>query len=152
MIMPGPGEPLDSELRDVPDPGPGEAVVRVGGSSLNYHDLVNLMGLLDGPWPRVPMTDGAGLRWSRSATTSPDLREGDRVIGTFHPAWRDGRLTTANGHDTPGDTCDGWLQQYMTFPAAHARPHAAAPRRPRGRVAGVRGHHRVERARHRRRA
>jgi NADPH:quinone reductase-like Zn-dependent oxidoreductase len=118
MIMPRPGEPLEPDVRTVGDPRPGEAVVRVRGSSLNYHDLVNLMGLIDGPWPRVPMTDGAGevVAVGDGVTC---VREGDRVIGAFHPAWVEGRLTRANRHDTPGDTRDGWLQQYVTF-SAHA--------------------------------
>src|SRR5215207_8342863 len=109
MVMPGPGAALERTERPVPEPGPGEAIVRVRGSNLNYHDLVNLMGLIDGPWPRVPLTDGDGVS---------GLAVGDRVVGAFHPEWLAGRLTRANGRATPGDTCDGWLQQHMAFPAA----------------------------------
>ena len=46
MVMAGPGEAPVPELRPVPDPVPGEAVVRVRASSLNYHDMVNLMGMI----------------------------------------------------------------------------------------------------------
>jgi NADPH:quinone reductase-like Zn-dependent oxidoreductase len=121
MVMPGPGEPVVEEPRTVPEPSPGTAVVRVRASSLNYHDLVNLMGLINGPWPRVPMTDGAGevVAVADDVTT---VALGDRVFGAFHPDWRDGRLTRANGRATPGDTTDGWLQQHMVFPA-----HALVP-------------------------
>jgi NADPH:quinone reductase-like Zn-dependent oxidoreductase len=125
MVMAGPGEAPVATDRPMPEPGPGEAVVRVRGSNLNYHDLVNLMGLIDGPWPRVPMTDGAG----EVAAVGDGVRSlavGDRVVGAFHPDWGSGRLTRANGRATPGDTTDGWLQQHMLFPAealVAAPPH-----------------------------
>ncbi len=60
MVMRSAGAPLELEERPAPEPGPEDVLVRVRAVSLNYHDLVNLMGLIDGPWPRVPMTDGAG--------------------------------------------------------------------------------------------
>ena len=125
MVMSGPGAALEATERPVPEPRPGEALVRVRGSNLNYHDLVNLMGLIDGPWPRVPLTDGAG----EVVAVGDGVRElavGDRVVGAFHPDWLAGRLTRANGRATPGDTQDGWLQQHLAFPAAAlvvAPPH-----------------------------
>ncbi len=60
MVMNGPGTPVKSVHRSVDEPGPGQVLVRVRASSLNFHDNLNLMGLLPGPWPRVPMSDGAG--------------------------------------------------------------------------------------------
>jgi len=117
MVMPGPGAPLELVERPVPEPGPGEVVVRVWASSLNYHDLVNLMGLIDGPWPRVAMTDGAGA----VVAVGPDVRGvavGDRVVGAFHPNWLAGPPTPAAKRACPGDTGDGWLQQFQLFPAA----------------------------------
>ena len=86
MVMPGPGTALELTERPVPEPGPGEAIVRVRASSLNYHDLVNLMGLIDGPWPRVPMTDGAGEVVAVGDDVRGSSSVGDRVIGAFHPA------------------------------------------------------------------
>jgi NADPH:quinone reductase-like Zn-dependent oxidoreductase len=121
MVMAGPGAALELTERALPEPRPGEAVVRVGGSNLNYHDLVNLMGLIDGPWPRVPLSDGAGEVMAVGDGVT-GLAVGDRVVGAFHPEWFTGRLTRANGRATPGDTMDGWLQQHMTFPAAALVP------------------------------
>ncbi|MDH3707601.1 MAG: NAD(P)-dependent alcohol dehydrogenase [Acidimicrobiia bacterium] len=117
MVMTGPGEPPAPQTRGIPDPGPGEAVVRVRASSMNYHDLVNLMGLIPGPWPRVPMTDGAG-EVVAVGDDAAGVLVGDRVIGAFQPLWLDGTLTRAFQRETPGDTGDGWLQQYKVFPAA----------------------------------
>ena len=83
---------------------------------MNYHDLVNLMGLIRGPWPRVPMTDGCGEVVAVAADVD-DVAVGDRVVGAFHPLWLDGALTREKHRITPGDTGDGWLQQHMAYPA-----------------------------------
>ena len=49
------------ENREMPVPGPGEVVVRLRGSSLNYHDFVVLQGMIPSmQFPRVPLSDGAG--------------------------------------------------------------------------------------------
>jgi len=116
MEMAGPGAPPAPAERRVPDPGPGQAVVRVHASSMNFHDVVNLMGLLDGPWPRVPMSDGAGEVVSVGEGVV-SVVVGDRVIGAFHPGWLDGPPTPANKREMPGDSRDGWLQQYQLFAA-----------------------------------
>ena len=116
MVMAGPGEAPRPESRPVPEPGPGQAVVAVRASSMNYHDLVNLIGLIRGPWPRVPMTDGCGEVVAVAADVD-DVAVGDRVVGAFHPLWLDGGLTREKHRITPGDTGDGWLQQHMTYPA-----------------------------------
>ena len=116
MVMAGPGEAPRPESRPVPEPGPGQAVVAVRASSMNYHDLVNLMGLIRGPWPRVPMTDGCG-EVVAVASDVDDVAVGDRVVGAFHPLWLDGALTREKHRITPGDTGDGWLQQHLVYPA-----------------------------------
>jgi NADPH:quinone reductase-like Zn-dependent oxidoreductase len=111
MLMNGPGAPLEKVERPVDEPGPGQVLVKVNASSLNFHDNVNLMGLLPGPWPRVPMSDGAGEVVAAGAGVD-GLRAGDRVMGAFHPGWLDGPPTPEAKRDLPGDTGDGWLQQY----------------------------------------
>lgn len=116
MVLAEAGAPLQTVQRPVPEPGPDEALVRVGGSSMNYHDLVNLLGLIPGPFPRVPMSDGAGEVVAVGDDVS-GCRPGDRVFGAFHPRWHEGRLTRQRRAEVPGDTGDGWLQQYVCFPA-----------------------------------
>jgi NADPH:quinone reductase-like Zn-dependent oxidoreductase len=83
---------------------------------MNYHDLVNLLGLIEGPWPRVPMSDGAGEVVAVGDGVT-EIAVGERVFSTFHPDWRQGRPTPAGKRRLPGDTVDGWLQQYVCFPA-----------------------------------
>jgi NADPH:quinone reductase-like Zn-dependent oxidoreductase len=111
IIMTGPGEPVQTVERPVGQPGPGEVLVKVNASSLNFHDNANLMGLLPGPWPRVPMSDGAG----EVVSVGPGvvgLQVGDRVMGAFYPGWFDGPPTPEVKRELPGDSSDGWLQQY----------------------------------------
>jgi NADPH:quinone reductase-like Zn-dependent oxidoreductase len=116
MLMNGPGAPLEKVERPVDEPGPGQVLVKVNASSLNFHDNINLMGLLPGPWPRVPMSDGAG----EVVAVGPGVdgvQVGDRVMGAFHPSWADGPPTPKAKQELPGDTGDGWLQQYRVADA-----------------------------------
>ena len=111
MVMNGPGIAPEAVERTVDEPGAGQVLVKVNASSLNFHDNVNLMGLLPGPWPRVPMSDGAG----EVVAVGPDVRDlrvGQRVMGAFNPGWQDGPPTPEKKRGLPGDSCDGWLQQY----------------------------------------
>ncbi|WP_083743491.1 zinc-dependent alcohol dehydrogenase family protein [Mycobacterium rhizamassiliense] len=121
IVMSGPGAPLEMLDRSVDPPGAGQVLVKVNASSLNFHDNVNLMGLLPGPWPRVPMSDGAG----EVVAIGPDvdaLRVGQRVMGAFHPGWLDGPPTPEAKRELPGDSEDGWLQQYRVADAAGLVP------------------------------
>jgi NADPH:quinone reductase-like Zn-dependent oxidoreductase len=116
MVMREAGALPEPVERVVPEPGPGEAIVRVAASSMNYHDLATLKGWMEGPWPRVPMSDGAGTVVAVGEGVT-EVAVGDRVIGTYHPAWLDGRPRPETKLPVPGDTCDGWLEQYHPFPA-----------------------------------
>jgi NADPH:quinone reductase-like Zn-dependent oxidoreductase len=111
MVMTDPGAAVQTVERSVDQPGTGQVLVKVNASSLNFHDNVNLMGLLPGPWPRVPMSDGAG----EVVAVGPGvdrLQVGQRVMGAFHPGWLDGPPTPEAKRELPGDSGDGWLQQY----------------------------------------
>jgi len=111
MVMNGPGAPLETVQASVGEPGPGQVLVKVNASSLNFHDNVNLTGLLPGPWPRVPMSDGAGEVVAVGRDVD-GMRLGQRVMGAFHPGWLDGPPTPEAKRVLPGDSEDGWLQQY----------------------------------------
>ena len=111
MVMKAQGAAPEVEERPVGIPQDGEVLVKVNASSINFHDTVNLAGLIWGPWPRIPMTDGAG----EVVAIGPDvtaLAVGDRVMGAFHPGWLDGPPTPEAKAQVPGDSEDGWLQQY----------------------------------------
>jgi len=111
MVMNAQGAAPQREQRAVPEPGAGEVLVKINASSVNYHDMVNLAGLIWGPWPRVPMSDGAGEVVSIGPGVT-DFSVSDRVMSTFHPGWHDGPPTPQAKAEMPGDSGDGWLQEY----------------------------------------
>jgi NADPH:quinone reductase-like Zn-dependent oxidoreductase len=104
---PGGLDKLVIETRDDPKPGPGEVLVRVHASSLNYHDFVVVLGGIPTPDGRIPMSDGAGevvavgdgvTRW----------KAGDKVISLFFPNWQSGQIEAAGFQSVPGDGADGF--------------------------------------------
>ena len=117
MVMRAAGAPPEPETRPVPEPGPGEVLVRLRATSLNYHDLVNLDGVIKGPWPRVPMSDGTGevAAVGRGVTT---VEVGQRVNLSFSPSWLRGPPSAEPRREVLGDTSDGCLQQYRCIAAA----------------------------------
>lgn len=104
----------------VPEPGPGEVLVRVQAVSLNYRDKLVIetgMGLpLD-----FPFTPGSDLAGEVVALGEGVDRfgVGDRVISTFAPGWIDGRPAGDARHPpyrTLGGACPGVLSDYVAFP------------------------------------
>ncbi|AQZ65954.1 Alcohol dehydrogenase [[Actinomadura] parvosata subsp. kistnae] len=96
----------------VPEPGPGEILVRVHAAALNKRDLL----ILDGTYPLparpgvIPLSDGAG----EVVAAGPGVTRfgvGDRVMGSYWPRWHDGRLRPEL-IDQPGCTLDGMLTEY----------------------------------------
>ena len=117
MVMKAQGAAPELDERPVAAPGAGEVLVRVNASSFNYHDAGNLAGLMSGPWPRIPMTDGAGDVVAVGTGVS-SFGVGDRVMGAFYPLWLDGPATPEVRAELPGDSNDGWLQQYRVARAS----------------------------------
>jgi len=106
-------------LIDLPDPGapgPGEIRVRIGASSLNFHDYaVCKFGnpKFDG---RIPLADGAGTVEAVGDGVA-EFAVGDRVVSTFFPTWLDGPPTLADFSTTPGDGVDGYAREVVVRPA-----------------------------------
>lgn len=111
MVMNAKGKSPVLEERPVGPPGEAQVLVKVNASSLNYHDAGNLAGRMPGPWPRIPMSDGAGSVVAVGPGVT-GFSVGDRVMSTFYPWWRDGPASPEARAELPGDSCDGWLQQY----------------------------------------
>jgi NADPH:quinone reductase-like Zn-dependent oxidoreductase len=98
--------------RSHPEPGPGQIVVRVRATSLNYRDLLVSSGSYGKTaLPLVPLSDGAGevtvvgdgvTRW----------KTGDRVAATFFPDWVGGEISpertraARGGGSTGGMLCE----------------------------------------------
>ena len=104
--------------RPQPEPGPGEALVRIRAASLNYRDLLMVEGKYNPKLklPRIPASDGAGEIAAIGAGVS-DWKTGERVVLPFFPAWREGTLTQAKAASALGGDVDGVLREFVTIPA-----------------------------------
>lgn len=90
-----------------PEPGHGEILVDVKAVSLNYRDLLHVLGFTDqDKRPLVPCSDGAG----KVVAVGPGVSRfavGDTVAGTFFARWHAGGITaeimeSARGGRLPG--------------------------------------------------
>ena len=97
---------------DLPKPAGTEILVRVRAAALNRRDA----GILRRTYPLpskpgvVPVSDGAGEVVAVGGAVTR-FRTGDRVVGSYWPRWRDGRLA-ADLVDQLGCTMDGMLTEY----------------------------------------
>ncbi|MGB6485818.1 MAG: alcohol dehydrogenase catalytic domain-containing protein, partial [Steroidobacteraceae bacterium] len=99
-----------------PEPGPGQLLVRVRASSLNFHDDMVVMGKIPCADGRIPLTDGAG-EVAAVGENVQEFRAGDNVVGTFWPYWLGAEMTAATKRDIPGDSIDGYAREYVCAPA-----------------------------------
>lgn len=119
-----PGEPLQLAEIPVPEPGPGEVLVRVGACGLCGTDL-HLAVAGDLPVERTPITLGHEAAGTVAACGSgvTVVREGDRVV--LFPAascgqcrWcRIGRESMCDFSKVYGMARDGAMAEYVTAPA-----------------------------------
>jgi len=108
---------LDLVERDGPmAPGVGEIRVRVHASSLNYHDLGVVMGMLPTDDGRIPLSDGAGVVEALGQGVT-EFAVGDSVVSCFFPGWLNGEPTIADFSRTPGDGIDGYARERVVCPA-----------------------------------
>ncbi|KAF0812841.1 alcohol dehydrogenase [Andreprevotia sp. IGB-42] len=90
----------------VPQPGPGEVLVKVAAAGINYRDKMMVENGMGMPleWPFTPGSDMAGAVVETGRGVSR-AEVGDRVISTFWHGWTDGpapRLLAAQGGPLPG--------------------------------------------------
>lgn len=97
--------------------GRGEITVRIGASSLNYHDYAVVTGMIPTPDGRIPMSDGAG-EVIEVGEDADGFAVGDRVVSTFFPRWQDGEPSLERMGAVPGDSADGFAREYVTAPTA----------------------------------
>jgi NADPH:quinone reductase-like Zn-dependent oxidoreductase len=103
--------------RPVPEPGPGEVLVRMEAASLNYRDYVLAnggYGRRGGKLPLVPVSDGAG----RVVAVGPSVSRvsvGDLVCPIFGQTWWSEPFREAHWTGTLGGPRDGVMQEYMAL-------------------------------------
>jgi NADPH:quinone reductase-like Zn-dependent oxidoreductase len=98
-------------------PGPGEIRVRIRASSLNFHDLAVVMGMIPTPDGRIPMSDGAGDVLEAGAGVT-QWKAGDKVLGLFFPNWSSGQIEASGFASVPGDGADGFGAEEVTMAAS----------------------------------
>jgi NADPH:quinone reductase-like Zn-dependent oxidoreductase len=106
-----------TERPDPGKPGPGEIRVRIHASSLNYHDLIVVSGIMKTADRRIPMTDGAGVVEAIGDGVT-EFKAGDHVVSVFFPTWQEGQPPIDNFGHTPGDGLDGYARELVVAPAA----------------------------------
>jgi NADPH:quinone reductase-like Zn-dependent oxidoreductase len=97
-------------------PAPGELLVRIRASSVNFHDDLVVLGKRPCADGRIPMSDGAG----EVIAVGDGVREftvADNVVSTYWPYWLGGEVMPATRRDMPGDSVDGYAREYVCMPA-----------------------------------
>jgi NADPH:quinone reductase-like Zn-dependent oxidoreductase len=117
-------ENIQALQEDRPQPGPGEILVRIRTSSLNFHDDMVVLGKIPCADGRIPMNDGAGEVVSLGENVE-DFQVGDNVVSRFWPLWLAGEMTPADMRQIPGESIDGYAREYACMPA-HAFTRAPA--------------------------
>lgn len=110
--------------RPDPEPGPGQVVVDVKATSLNYRDLLMVRGLYNPkqPLPLVPNSDGAGVV-SAVGDGVTRVKPGDRVCGAFFQGWTSGRPSFEKcATSSLGGPIDGFLQEKILLSAEGVVP------------------------------
>jgi NADPH:quinone reductase-like Zn-dependent oxidoreductase len=108
------------ELATLPDPAPqhGEVLVKVHAVSLNFRDLMMVLGKYNPKMhlPRIPCSDGAGevVAVGEGVTR---VRVGDRVAGIFMQNWLEGAPDAEKIRGALGGDIDGMLAERVVLRA-----------------------------------
>ena len=103
--------------RPMPEPRPGEVLVRITAATLNYRDLLLVQGGgTSGRTPTyVPLSCGCGVV-AAVGTGVTGFKAGDRVAPTFFPDWISGPRTDPDVARSLGGPIDGVAREYACFP------------------------------------
>lgn len=101
-----------------PKAGPGQVLVKVLASSLNYRDLMMVKGHYNPRMelPRIPCSDGAGEIIEVGEGVAR-FKAGDRVAGIFMQRWLEGKPSAAKQKSALGGDIDGMLAEYVVLDA-----------------------------------
>jgi len=104
--------------RPAPKPGPGQVLVAMKASSINFRDLVvpkRGYGAFTGTLPLIPLSDGVGTIAELGAGVA-GFKVGDRVCPTFMQKWQAGEPSLDRLTATLGGPIDGTMAEFMCVP------------------------------------
>ncbi len=107
---------LNLSDRAVPYPGPGEVLIKVAASSINYRDLTTIEDPVSRrlPFPTVPNSDAAGQVAAIGAGVD-QFKVGDRVMSCFFEDWVEGEISEAAMASALGGARQGVLREYIAL-------------------------------------
>jgi NADPH:quinone reductase-like Zn-dependent oxidoreductase len=102
---------------EVRTPGPTEVLVELHAASLNFRDLMTVLGTYNPKMelPRVPGSDGAGIVTAIGDRVTR-FKAGDRVTSLFFQDWQDGEIQPSTGKSALGGVIDGTFTTARLFP------------------------------------
>jgi len=106
---------LKLSSRPDPKPGPGQVVVKMTASSLNFRDLLvpnRGYGSHTGNLPLIPLSDGVGVVTELGAGVRR-VAVGDRVCPTYFQRWISGEPDLERLTQSLGGPVDGTMTEYM---------------------------------------
>ncbi len=110
---------LKLSTRPEPTAGPGQVVVKMSASSLNFRDLLvpkRGYGSYTGTLPLIPLSDGVGV----VTEVGPGVQRvavGDRVCPTYFQRWISGEPDLERLTQSLGGPADGTMADYMCLSA-----------------------------------
>jgi NADPH:quinone reductase-like Zn-dependent oxidoreductase len=116
IVSDGGIDALALNSRPTPQPGPGEILVRMRASAINYRDLSTIEDPVARAiaYPRIPNSDGAGEVIEVGAGVTR-FAAGDRVAGCFFQNWNDGGISTTAMASALGGPIDGVLAEEVVL-------------------------------------
>jgi NADPH:quinone reductase-like Zn-dependent oxidoreductase len=108
---------LALEPLTLPSPGPNEVLVDLHAASLNYRDLMVVLGTYNPKMalPRIPGSDAAGIVTAIGSAVT-HFKVGDHVTSLFFQDWLDGPIQTTTGKSALGGPIDGVFSTAHVFP------------------------------------
>lgn len=104
---------------EIPSPGPHEVLVDLHFASLNYRDLMTVLGTYNPAMalPRIPGSDASGVVVAVGENVT-QFAVGDRVTSLFFQDWHDGPILPTTAKSALGGVIDGVFSTAHLFPEA----------------------------------
>lgn len=109
-------ESLKQIPQTTPELQPHQVLIQVEAVSLNYRDLMTVLGQYNPKMhlPRIPASDGAGVVKAVGESVTR-VKPGDRVSGAFMQNWIEGRASQEKIRGALGGDIDGMLAEEVVL-------------------------------------